>query len=246
MSDAAGLNIRDTKSYENGFYLIVETIPKKEEPYLFTSEIKMEGNHLKHIGNVLTYEISKEADEKLYKDVLHLEECAEKLIRNLDDDIIETLPEVQRKLIKLRRSDPNWVPIRANYYSDGEFEEKPTMFLKGSVFTTIVKDMDDNFLFAKDLKAGYYQFKLRACMVYIGTHKRSYQVANVQLRIVELLYSPVPFDAADTQVQLTPHNSPSKSIELKECPVVPKKRKSTAKKPATLKRQNVNDEDIFL
>ena len=229
------IQVRDSKAYGGGYYLVIETLPEMEEPYLYTSEMFLDQSNLKHFGSSLVYRIPKSLDEKLHKDVRSLEISTEKAIRELDDETLSKLPEKCRNLITLRREDPNWQCVRPNYYAGGDFAADPSMFLKGNLYSIIVKDLNGNFLPVNLLSDGYYRFKLRACMVYMGEHKMRHHIANLQLRIVELNYSTVPFDYSD---DVTPFNSPL----MDDClpPPTPKKRKTAGslfKKPS-MKRQN--------
>ena len=175
--------IRDCKTYT---YMVLQS-PNGDTPIVQTGIFLLDENSLLNHG---TFKIPKSLCYQLYEEIQNVEAEVEKIVKTLDDAQLTKLAPKVQQYIKARRSDPNWKLLRPNYFNTGEDK---TLYLKGNKYGASIYDMDThNFLLLSELGPGYYQFTIRACMVYMGPHKWDNHIASLQLRIQSLSYSRNP------------------------------------------------------
>lgn len=251
----------EVKAFGHGHYLIIP-----DGPLVHTDLLRF---HVKPniFQGTITFKVPKSLSEKLYSEIVAMENRAANTLRQLTDVQLNQLPEKISTQIRTRRNDPNWQCLRPNYFSQGEQMSDPTFYLKGNIYGISVFDFAGNYLPVQYLNEGMYQFVIRANMIYIGEHKNDYHVGNLQLRITQVRYTPgsllqaeqelmeaVDLDAAeassvdvlvdkimnDKENPVTPANSPS-AVPPTPQKKAPRKKKvlpnETPKRPV-LQRQN--------
>lgn len=134
----------------------------------------------------IVFKIKASADMALKMYVDGLEKEADALIKNLDEKQVQELPEDCRIIHSTKIEQQDWISIRPNYYY-GEI-----MFLKGNYKSLSIHDLHkpQQILSPNGLGYGFYKFKISTDTLYIGQHENKNFIANVQLRITEIHYSP--------------------------------------------------------
>ena len=183
--------VKHLKEFGHGHYLV-------GEDSLTYTDILSIATAPNNFGGTVTVKISRSMNEKLFQEVLALENAAANTVRALDEEKLKQLPVDISSLIRKRRNDPTWQCLRPNYCNKDEHAADPTVYLKGNVSAIGVFDFAGSFLPMHCLGTGLYQFAIRTNMVYMGAHKEEYHVANLQIRIAQLRYTPGP-------VNLNPH-----------------------------------------
>ena len=244
------LEIEKTKYFNNAFYIFTQP---ESGPYLHSDILYLDETAVGVKNGILTFKITKPDNENLYNQISEMEEKVNYMVKNLDGEIFYQLPFEMQNRIMQRSVDLDWDCVRPNYFKTPYLLEQPTMFLKGNLPNMMVYNYNGERVPIPNLRSGYYQFMMRTNTVYVGPHKSDCHVANLQLRLVQVRYSPVnPLDVTpslplneddDSAVSMTTQPAtPKKSRKTTDCPPAPKK----TRKPR-LKRQNaIVDNSSFL
>ena len=185
------LKIQNQRKFLFGNYIFLkeddESVPVINTPDVFvpvTSIIAEE--------NGLTFRIKKQDSEALYNSVMEMEDRVSLLLRFLDDDALKKMPDAIKAVFKYNQVDMDWECLRSNYFSSEQYPH-PTIYLKSTPRTVMVNTVGEK-LKPEDLSSGYFRFRIKAETVYIGAHNRANQVANLQLRILDMRFSKEPTD----------------------------------------------------
>lgn len=179
------LFVKNIKKYQSAYYLCLQN-QFDQEIFISTATVKLVSSSLKR----LLFVVKKSQCEELYEKVNQLEISVIDILKHkLTDTHLSSLPSHLRSKLATLQEDSI---LRPNYSVSSLFDEnEPKVYLKGnretiSMFTWDGQKIDDAIL----LGNGYYQFIIRASLVYLGQHGSKPCVANLQLRVVKLRYKP--------------------------------------------------------
>lgn len=168
------------KDYKDSHYFTLQN-ENGQEPYITTDFIDI--THCDSSQENITFIIKREMSQALYDEVLKLESCLVNTIKNIDNKYFVNFPFHCQQMLSQHSLNDDL--LRPNYYSSG------LMYLKGN-FNNIKIMSGNEQIHKSKLGPGKYQFIIRANLAYIGPHKEPKQIANLQLRISEIHFTPKP------------------------------------------------------
>ena len=188
------MEIDNKKQYGTGYYFFLKS-DTEETPFIHTDFIFIKSEQISTENGSLTLKLRKEDSQKLYDEIQKYEAKAIDVIKSSHHDDVSFLP-VDWIMQMSENGEEN--SIRPNYWQDADAER---IYLKGNYWSLRMYNVNDNSrLSTFDLGDGYYQLVIRANAIYIGAHKNPQHLFNLQLRVVQIRYSPLkPVDLDATQ-----------------------------------------------
>ena len=184
------MKFQSKKQYGDGYYIFTQT-DTGETPMIKSDIIFLTLDKKRDDNNGITFILDKEDSPKLYEEICKMEDDTANLIDTLNSDVVSFLPAHICMEIFTNNKDGHKHYMRPNYWSD---QTSPRLYVKGNLGSMRIMDMNGRYLSPSDLGVGFYQFTIRANTIYFGEHKNIQHVVNLQLRVVQVRYSPTDPD----------------------------------------------------
>lgn len=213
--------------------------PTQKDPSIITDVFEFDEVHFSGKLEQVMFRIKKGLCINLWNSIMAAEQAVALMIRDLSEEYFKKLPKVCQEIYNDFHAKKSL--IRSNYWGMGDNDDD-MFFLKGNLPNIILTDFSGNPIEAKTLGQGKYQFAIRANLVYFGQHSDHTCMANLQLRISHIRFTPLTkmLDSETEEVEDIKWNESPKKQPQTEAPLERKKRACAAPKKTTAKKRSVD------
>lgn len=177
--------------FNNAYYLRIST-EQHVNPTIVTGVFEFDEVNFTGVNNEkIMFVIGKSKSEELWSCIMQAEQAVAMMIRDLaadDNKFWPRIPHACKYIFEQNHMTSSLV--RSNYWPGSE-DYDATFYLKGNTSTIVCTDFSDKPIDIKQLGQGKYQFEIKSNLVYFGEHADKTCMANLQLRISRIRFTPL-------------------------------------------------------